>query len=95
MKYGVRLIGENFELELDGKIDNYGFITTRFVKAKNNEEAELKAVELVKSDQRLNEALIKNRSYEPMVYLEEIWEEKWWKRLGGHGYGFYPMASET
>ena len=92
MKFGVRLRGENFEITYEGESVNFGFLTTRFVKADNQDAAKSIAVEMVRKDKRLVDALLQNRKYEPKVYLEEIWQEKWWRRVGGHGYCFFPMA---
>ena len=44
--FQVMLEGENFFIEFEGKEELLGFITTRWVKASNEEQAELKAVEL-------------------------------------------------
>ena len=94
MKYGVCLEGKNFELKTEDGIENFGFITTRFVRAKTPDEAEVKAVELVKTDQNLLGRLDEERKLEPMIYLVEYWKESWWKRLGGLGYSFYSMNTD-
>ena len=95
MKYGVRLEGKNFEMNTDRGVENLGFITTRFVKARTPEEAEIKAVDLIKKDAKLTSALVKDRNLEPMIYLVEYWKESWWKKVGGSGYSFYPMEPES
>ncbi|GAB1265673.1 hypothetical protein NBRC116492_24820 [Aurantivibrio infirmus] len=95
MKYGVRLEGKNFELVTENGVENFGFFTTRFLKAISPEEAEKKAIELIKFDKSLNGTLAENRKYEPTIHLIDYWKEPWWKRLGGRGYGFYPMDSEN
>lgn len=91
MKYGVMLRGENFEIESETGVENLGFITTFFVKAKSPEEAELKAVEIIRTDKALLSTLSKESKLEPKIYLEEMWPESWWKPLGGGGYTFYSM----
>lgn len=88
------LKGENFEIKSASGVENFGFITTRFVKAKTPEEAELIAVNMVWKDSNLLENLYKESTLEPKIYLEEMWAVCWWKRLGGRGYTFYPMVSE-
>jgi len=93
LKYGVRLRGENFNIVTEGKVENLGFYTTRFVKAATPEEAEIKAVEMVRSDKKLLATLIKVEELAPKIYLEEIWPERWWKPIGSKGYTFYPMES--
>ncbi|MDM5263992.1 hypothetical protein PF327_07245 [Sulfurovum sp. XTW-4] len=94
MKFIVLLRGENFEINYDGKIQNVGFMTTRTVKASNSEEAELAAVELIKNDDYLIQMVVKDSTLTPKIYLEEIAEAKWWVRLGGKGYTFFPMDEE-
>ncbi|MEW5251757.1 hypothetical protein [Microbulbifer discodermiae] len=95
MKYGVRLQGENYELEIDGKKKPFGFITTIFVKAKTVEEAEIAAVNLVRNDVLLNGLMISGSPYISTLRSTEIWEERWWKRLGGKGYSFFPMEKDN
>jgi hypothetical protein len=85
------LRGENFEIKAEDGIENLGFFTTRIVKANTPEEAELKAVEMVKTDKDLLESLSEKREFEPKIYLEEMWTVRWWKRIGGKGYTFYSM----
>ena len=93
-KYKVLLSGENFELNFEGKTDNFGFYTTRIVKAYSEEEAEIKAIELIKTDNNLLSMLIKNSEYESKIFLEEILKASWWQRTGGEGYTFFSMESE-
>lgn len=87
------LRGENFEVNSESGVENLGFMTTRFVKAKTPEEAELIAVEMIWNDSGLLEILHKESYLEPKIYLEEMWRVHWWKRLGGGGYTFYAMDS--
>jgi hypothetical protein len=90
-KFQVVLRGENFPISREGGTKLTGFFTTRYVRAKRAEEAERKAVELVRYDQSLLAMLDPNSSVEPMVYLEEMARIPWWRPLGGKGYTFYPM----
>jgi hypothetical protein len=94
LKYGVMLRGENFEIISETGVENLGFVTTRFVKAKTPEEAELIAVNMIRTDKNLLKILSKESKLEPKIYLEEMWLARWWKRLGGGGYTFYSMESE-
>jgi hypothetical protein len=94
LKYGVMLRGENFEIKSESGVENLGFFTTRFVKARTPEEAELVAVDMIRKDKSLLEILSRESKLEPNVYLEKIWPERWWKRIGGSGYSFYAMESE-
>ncbi|WP_394176383.1 hypothetical protein [Thalassotalea litorea] len=99
MYFQVLLEGENFFIEIDGKEDLLGFVTTRWVKACNKEDAEIKAVELVKNDINLQKLLVKtaHNSPLPMIYLSDICNVNWFayfRRNPGSGYSFYQMASE-
>jgi hypothetical protein len=87
------LRGENFEIKSEAGVENLGFFTTRFVKARNPEEAELVAVDMIRTDKSLLEILSRECKFESKIYLEKMWAERWWKRLGGGGYSFYPMES--
>lgn len=65
--------GENFPGQLIDETTPVGFYTTRFVEAESAEEAELAAVNLLRSDSSLAmpEEL---RTKEAKVYVEEIEE---------------------
>jgi len=92
--YKVLLEGKNFLIEHEGKKKLHGFFTTRWVKARNSEFAELTAVELVKNDEHLIALTINKHGSDPdpMVYLEEINTVSWLtylRRKPGKGYSFY------
>jgi hypothetical protein len=72
-KYKVMLEGRNFLINYEGKIEKLGFLTTRFVEADDPKDAELKAVQLIKEDERLLAAVQnKNKENSPMIYLDSI-----------------------
>ncbi len=73
-KYMVMLDGRNFEIEIDGKVQKLGFFTTRWVEAINPKEAELKAVELIKTDESLVKSVRNSKDSPPMIYLSELSE---------------------
>lgn len=93
MKYGVMLRGENFAIKSEAEVENLGFFTTRFVKARSPEEAELVALNMIRTDKSLLKVLMRESEFESKIYLEKVWAVPWWKRLGGDGYTFYPMES--
>ncbi len=93
-KYSVVLRGEDFEVIFEGEERDFGFYTTRVVKAKNEDEAEVKAVELINTDRKLLALMKKDLSKKPMVFLESITKVPFWRRLGGAGYTFWPMERE-
>lgn len=71
-KYRVRLNGANFLMNQDDKVCRLGFYTTRFVEAGTPEEAEKRAVQLVRDDGKLKAAVLNDKADPPMIYLEEI-----------------------
>ena len=91
-KYSVFLKGENFPLKLEGETKLYGFYTTRRVKAKNEEEAELMAVAAIKSDPKLLSSVDRDFEAEPRIYMESIRKIGWWSRVKITGYTFYPTG---
>ena len=87
------LQGHNFEVIIDGKMENLGFYTTRVVRANSLEEAEKKAINLIKNDRSLINIMVKNSILEPKIEVEMVYKASWWKKTGGKGYTFYPMGS--
>ena len=70
-KYKLLMNGKNFLIESESKLDKFGFFQTIHVEANDPEDAELKAVEIIKqSDLR---GLVRNEPGDsPMIYLDEI-----------------------
>ncbi len=73
-KYRVLLRGENFLLASVDKKRKCGFYSTFWVEAKNEKEAELNAVELVRRQKDLQIDLLNSKEDQPMIYLDEIYE---------------------
>lgn len=93
-KYKVMLRGENFEINFEDKIENMGFYATRMVKANSENEAEIKAIDLIRADSSLISMVKRDSQYSPKIYLEYLQAASWWERTGGKGYTFWPMDSE-
>ncbi|WP_416305469.1 hypothetical protein [Neptunicella sp. SCSIO 80796] len=90
--FQVLLHGADFVFNFDGIEEKGGFYTTRWVKANSENEAELKAVSLLKSDQNLHDVSVKTERYTPMIFLEEIAKVNWFnyvRNYPGKGYTFY------
>jgi len=70
---------------------------TRYVEANNPEEAELKAVELIKTDSKLTESVKNDHSDAPMIYLEELFGLESFEGVNilGTGYTFYLEDENT
>jgi hypothetical protein len=56
-RYSVRLNGQNFLLNFEGNAQKFGFYTTRDVEAESFEDAELKAVQIVRKDETIRDTL--------------------------------------
>ncbi len=90
--FKVLLTGQDFVLNLEGANHKGGFATTRWVKARTVEEAELKAVDLVRNDTSLQAILIDEEPNEPRVFVEEISHVSWlsyFMKKPGTGYTFF------
>jgi hypothetical protein len=94
--FAVMLRGENFVIQVDGVPERMGFYTTRFVHARNEEEAETRAVQMVRESKSLRSAGIKSSSFTPMIYLESIERRPWWYKFKTqHGFVFWNMDLEA
>jgi hypothetical protein len=92
-KYRVLINGQNFLLTIDGKARKSGFYTTRLVEAQDAKEAEIAAVELIKSDSKLKDIALNERGDSPMLYVEEVEEVK--KLRPALGYAFYSEEEDA
>jgi hypothetical protein len=90
-KYKVFVRGQNCLVKLDGKAEKVGFYTTRFVEAKDDNEAEEKAIAALRNDPTLLERLLNEKSDTPMLFVEEIAELESFEglTLPGTGFSFY------
>ena len=68
------LRGENCLLDFNDKKEKCGFFTTIFVEAKDTDEAELRAVEVVRKQKDFLSGLLNEQDDEPMIFLEKIVE---------------------
>lgn len=77
---------------MDDDEENYGFYTTRYVSARNEESAEFKCLAKLKKNKWLK-SLRSDEQSPAMVHFEEIDEVKvkFWK-LFGKGHCFYKMS---
>ena len=72
--YRAFVRGENFFLEVDGKVQRFGFYTNRFVEAADPREAENTAVARIRSHDRLRSGVCNLSEDPPMIYVDEIAE---------------------
>ncbi len=73
-KYRVFVRGENFLVRSDEQEQKFGFYTTVFVEALDEQGAEFKAMQLLRTDQKLVSITLNSKSNPPMMYMEEIEE---------------------
>lgn len=71
-KFRVLVRGENFLLASEGAVKRFGFYTTRFVEALDKDEAERRAVESLRQEDRLRGGVLNDPSDPPMLFAEEI-----------------------
>lgn len=90
-KYSVIVRGENFMLHYDGEEELFCFVTTRNVKSSSVEDAKKIAINLIERDGELKILMSQKQSNinPPRLFVEEMYELSWWKRLGGSGYTFF------
>lgn len=72
--YQVLLRGENFLLNLDGDLRCFGFHTTRWIKARDEQEARKIAVILIRQDPHLQATQTNESSAPSRILVEEIRE---------------------
>lgn len=73
-KYKLLVRGENFLMNVDGEDQKLGFYATAFVEALDEEAAEQKALDLLRSDQKLKQGAMNGGSDVPQLFVEEIQE---------------------
>jgi hypothetical protein len=83
-------------MKVDGQPKLMGFYTTRFVEAETLEKAEDLAVQLVREDAKLREAVINEESDHPAIHAQEIVILQTFEgiELPGSGYTLYEEESQ-
>ena len=95
--FKVKLHGENFLLNFDGELKKFGFYATTFVKAKNPQEAEKKAIILLHQNRNLRDNVFNENADRPTINLEEIKEInflKFFAKKSTTSFTFYPEDEE-
>jgi hypothetical protein len=96
-RFKVKLHGENFLLNLDGEPKKFGFYATKFVKAKNPQEAEKIAIILIRQNPNLRDTALNEKTDRPTINMEEIEEVnflKFFTKKSKTGFTFYPEDEE-
>jgi hypothetical protein len=93
--FRVKLNGENFWLDFEGKPSRMGFYTTRFVVADTPNDAELAAVHILRADPKL-QYVLNDKTDPPMIYAGEIVEiEPEAVPEVQPGFAFYPEGADA
>ena len=100
--FQVRVHGRNFHLawvDEDGRsrVKKMGFITTVHVRARNLNEAELRAVNVLRRDKALLTSVRNPKSNPPQMFVENIQELQSFKglRVPRVGFTFYDERKKT
>ena len=98
-RYRVMINGRNFLLRFDDpeKCEKRcGFYVTRDVEAESIEDAELKAVDLIRGEESIREITLNSKDDPPLLFLEEIRElSRDEESLNGSGYVYYPENDDS
>jgi hypothetical protein len=73
-QYKVFINGTNFLVKFSGQAKKVGFYTTRFVRAADAKAAENMAVQMLRDQKSLREAVLNDRSDPPVMHVEKIFE---------------------
>lgn len=71
-KYKILIEGKNYFVKFNDEVKRVGFFTTRFIESKNSQDAEKKAIDLIKNE--LIDVILNGPSQPPVLYVEEIIE---------------------
>ena len=66
-KYGVLVRGENFLVSVNEQAEKLGFYTTVYLEALDDQSAELKTMELLRTDEKLVSVTLNSKSDSPMT----------------------------
>ncbi|HEY3333402.1 MAG TPA: hypothetical protein VGK19_25445 [Capsulimonadaceae bacterium] len=92
-KFKVLLNGQNFLVWTDGHLRAVEFFATRYVEALDANEAELRAVDMLRDDPELIELTQNDPNDPPMIYLESIQEVE--EMCTVSGYTFYSSEEDS
>ncbi len=73
-KYHLLMNGQNFLIDMDGKIAKHGFFQNFFLEAKSPEEAEDLAVQKIRENEDLKAITRNPKDDPPIIVLEEMSE---------------------
>lgn len=92
-KYAVILEGRNFPIITDKGVRMLGFYVTRKVKAENEQEAVMIAMEHVRTDPELLTVVDRNKASNPKLFVKSTETLGWYGDTKSTGYTFFPMKA--
>ena len=95
-KFRVFIEGKNFIINSETGPERLGFFATRYVEARDDREAEVKALNLIRNDKSLTSDVLNKKDAAPMLYVQEIVELVSFTgtNVPGAGYSLYPMNDQ-
>ena len=92
-KYAVILEGRDFPIITDKGVQRLGFYATRKVKANDEQQAVLVAMEQVRSDPELLAVVDRDKATSPKLFVKTTEKMGWFEDMKASGYTFFPMKS--
>ena len=93
MRFRVLMHARNVLIDTNGRPQRLGFFTTRVVEAANRNDAEGRAIELLRSDDWLNKSML-NVATDPFTVVAEEVDEASPDEAAMIGYSWYPMKGQ-
>ena len=86
--YRVEINGQNFLVEMEGRVARYGFVTVHFVEAADRVAAEYAAVEMIRETHRLRDIVRNTPEDHPIMDVTEVDEVETLPAIDERGPGF-------
>jgi hypothetical protein len=96
-KYCVRINGQNYLLNWEGKAQRMGFYKTYYLEADDPQEAENLAVSKIVADPKWRSSILNSHDDEPVMYLDSLVEVETFEGIPNleQGYVFYPEDDQN
>jgi hypothetical protein len=72
--FEVRVNSRNFLIEREGLLEMHGFFTNVYLEAENEEEAENRAMDILRNNETLRKSVRNEKTDPPIMHLDEITE---------------------
>ena len=95
-KYKALLQGENVIMEIDSQPAKCGFFATRYVEAKDPNEAETILAATLQNEAEFKQSALNDKADQPVIFLNRIIEVDSFDGipLPGTGFSFFPESHE-